>query len=788
MRVSPEEITGAYLIAVARDIEKNEPDELLQQWERHILSTTCKFVVLPGQMDRYWYALRRREDVDHSFEAVHRSCFQRLWEVGRLSVKLGNVLGHSNVTAHRIHREYQTNLTNMKQDGAGAITSSFVDVAATINQRILKVPELVRILGDMDAMPRSIFNPFDSHSRLQAMINKCQTKDTLIHCAQALEYMVRQDDLPALSVMDIRGHPKFGHKGIFDLILFKVKVRTVMLAKGHILFEHSLPTQKWIQEEVAVRTKDHASWSAAVACSDLQWRAGRTAGETAWLNMLIEVLFKKTYDATLKTTIRANQTAEEAMQKDGIVQAMQALEQKVTEERPGTATNPADVEMAQGPTLREDTVQFMVPITTSDGVTNRRLVTMDDVPEQQRAGLASSCENARLHLRAQVELAPYVDEELLGTLLKATAGREQVSPMEPSYTAIFYDPQLSGEPMHRPAIRTAPLRAVYQKIIAKVLARFGDSDEELPAGDLYFLFDNGKSGNTNDLLKPFMGKSKVVKQFLIHKEQESVAKRYKKVRGCAALQLHEMLNVVSSQMLKIPNKTFLDYPGSIAGSTIGPVVMPLIKDCWSISWKAKKEIYGTANLIAVGGKISDELEDLDFGNPPRTPETVECAFHHSFPGSFYLELLHVFPIGAIIDLTPGEGLFAFAAHERNIKYFGLCMSPEHQRLLRERLDVLALAAMFEEGHALYDPMALAAVNAGQVSSTREATSDRRTQSETGTGDRQAQRTAPAAKRASGAGRGTKRNANRNPVGQNSEEEENNDNEEGQDDVSNDDMA
>ena len=93
MRVSPEEVTGAYFIAVARDIGRGEPAEIVQEWEKCIRSTTCKFVLLPGQMDRYWYALARREDIDHTFQAVHRSCFQRVWEVARLASKLGDLVG-----------------------------------------------------------------------------------------------------------------------------------------------------------------------------------------------------------------------------------------------------------------------------------------------------------------------------------------------------------------------------------------------------------------------------------------------------------------------------------------------------------------------------------------------------------------------------------------------------------------------------------------------------------------------------------------------------------------------
>ena len=91
---------------------------------------------------------------------------------------------------------------------------------------------------------------------------------------------------------------------------------------------------------------------------------------------------------------------------------------------------------------------------------------------------------------------------------------------------------------------------------------------------------------------------------------------------------------------------------------------------------------------------------------------MEPAFHHSYPVSFYLEILQAFPIANVIDLTPGEGALAFAAHQRNIKYWGLTFNERHQCLLRERLDVLCLQCMLEEGHPLYDPVALAAVKAG----------------------------------------------------------------------------
>ena len=48
LRVSPEEVTGAFVLAIARDIQNSEPDDILRAWKQVALSTTCVFKVLPS--------------------------------------------------------------------------------------------------------------------------------------------------------------------------------------------------------------------------------------------------------------------------------------------------------------------------------------------------------------------------------------------------------------------------------------------------------------------------------------------------------------------------------------------------------------------------------------------------------------------------------------------------------------------------------------------------------------------------------------------------------------------
>eukprot|EP00975_Prorocentrum_lima_P063759 12893466-Prorocentrum_lima.AAC.1 len=50
-RLSSEKITAAFILAIARDIEKQEADELLFQWRRQLKSTTCRFVLLPMEIN-----------------------------------------------------------------------------------------------------------------------------------------------------------------------------------------------------------------------------------------------------------------------------------------------------------------------------------------------------------------------------------------------------------------------------------------------------------------------------------------------------------------------------------------------------------------------------------------------------------------------------------------------------------------------------------------------------------------------------------------------------------------
>ena len=84
LRVSLEEITSAFALAIARDIANNACEGVLRTWRKFALSATGKLVVLQTATERYWYALQQRDWFSTVNVAVHRTTRQRIHEISRL--------------------------------------------------------------------------------------------------------------------------------------------------------------------------------------------------------------------------------------------------------------------------------------------------------------------------------------------------------------------------------------------------------------------------------------------------------------------------------------------------------------------------------------------------------------------------------------------------------------------------------------------------------------------------------------------------------------------------------
>jgi hypothetical protein len=86
----------------------------------------------------------------------------------------------------------------------------------------------------------------------------------------------------------------------------------------------------------------------------------------------------------------------------------------------------------------------------------------------------------------------------------------------------------------------------------------------------------------------------------------------------------------------------------------------------------------------------------------RNAGTREPVAWHSLPVLFWQEILFDFEVGAVIDLTPGDGMLATAALQTRLPYTGLVFTPKHADALYSRLESQAIAGVTREGDTWYD--------------------------------------------------------------------------------------
>jgi len=171
--VSPEDLTHGLIFAVAEAV-RSEADnaDRLNAWKRCLLSTTFHFKVLPTPEQRTWYALQQRENVSAVHLVVHRSCFQRCPELARVRQLRAETTG-AEVTVQMVYDVYHKNLA-MVPGAAGTVTLNFCDNASTIVLKLFEVLAIHDVLLEADSLQglKVGSNVFDSHTRLQAILNK----------------------------------------------------------------------------------------------------------------------------------------------------------------------------------------------------------------------------------------------------------------------------------------------------------------------------------------------------------------------------------------------------------------------------------------------------------------------------------------------------------------------------------------------------------------------------------------------------------------------------------------
>jgi hypothetical protein len=216
----------------------------------------------------------------------------------------------------------------------------------------------------------------------------------------------------------------------------------------------------------------------------------------------------------------------------------------------------------------------------------------------------------------------------------------------------------------------------------------------LVPGDMYYVFDGTRSGNMNKLKAGFVTADgepipKAERRLTLVYAEDGAARRRQLVRGTGSVKQREGMLVLTRTKPKMIRRKRLHFEGTSAGDTIGNIPAP--EDEWQLT-VAKKRLLYAHYRVDVGGKEGSDDDDDDeeaeaAAEPPakkkrvvplkKDDEELETVFYFQPALGLVEELLHLSQAKAVIDLTAGAGVWALAAVENNLPYFGLVLTDTH---------------------------------------------------------------------------------------------------------------
>ena len=140
----------------------------------------------------------------------------------------------------------------------------------------------------------------------------------------------------------------------------------------------------------------------------------------------------------------------------------------------------------------------------------------------------------------------------------------------------------------------------------------------------------------------------------------------------------------------VPERCHSKYHGTSRGDAFGFVILPSLADAWSLTFHAKRAVYGR-RLVATGAEFRSHLR----GNK------LEPVFYNGWPASFYENMFTVMSACAVIDCTAGSGEAAKAAVHLQLPYVGICLTEGHAVGLTHHLVEWVLQSFKTEGNTLY---------------------------------------------------------------------------------------
>jgi hypothetical protein len=236
LRLSPEELSHAFVVAIHRDIENNVDEETLLEWIKHVRTCCVQFVEPAGTEAVYWEAFNLREMIVASNSLVQRTVLQRAVEVNQyrlMKSKDGPQTNDSIALAYS-----QLGAPTEKLD------ASVVRDLNSIFEKYCKVPQLMSLLQELEHM-YGLQSCLNSLSKLVKIGEKSESQEMRILCVEFLVDQIKAGNISNAAVTRefLTGSGAHGGRIPFlQLCQFRHRLKCFVLSE--------LPRHKFVQSDL----------------------------------------------------------------------------------------------------------------------------------------------------------------------------------------------------------------------------------------------------------------------------------------------------------------------------------------------------------------------------------------------------------------------------------------------------------------------------------------------------------------------------------------------------------
>ena len=183
-----------------------------------------------------------------------------------------------------------------------------------------------------------------------------------------------------------------------------------------------------------------------------------------------------------------------------------------------------------------------------------------------------------------------------------------------------------------------------------------------------------------------------------------MAKRRKLTRGTVSIKQLEQCHIAGSTKISLPERPRKHFEGSSCGDTIVGLTMPdpEADSTWRLKWGLKKVLLGKKIWPAWGKTPQGDGNVQPAVAEKRTDDTMVPMCYGSMPDKFYAELLHMLFAKMVLDMSPGDEVFAFECIKHRVGYLGIAFTPEDAEALKSPFFELVRTAMRDPASPLYN--------------------------------------------------------------------------------------